>query len=200
MIVDQPATATPRTERRWFKFSLKTLLVVMTVIAVCLVLYLKQFRARREAIATIERLGGEVAVAPSYAGLYLGPEWIRKLISDEKYFWEPVGVRINSPISDDELEQVMRRVINFERIYDLSLFGTSGTDNALALVRPLGDNLLCLRFYDTDISDAAIVHLKQLPMLKSLVLNGTSITPAGIAELQAALPNCIIEYRWPRIQ
>jgi hypothetical protein len=37
-----------------------------------------------------------------------------------------------------------------------------------------------------------LVHLKGLTNLKQLVLKGTKVTDAGVAELQKALPNCKI--------
>lgn len=44
---------------------------------------------------------------------------------------------------------------------------------------------------DTAVSDDGIIHLKQLPKLMFVrVKEGTAITPAGIAELERALPGC----------
>jgi len=46
----------------------------------------------------------------------------------------------------------------------------------------------------TPIDDAAIPHLKQMTNLRELLITHTNITPAGVAELQQALPQCVIHY------
>ena len=42
----------------------------------------------------------------------------------------------------------------------------------------------------TEITDAGLVHLKGLTNLHTLWLDDTLVSPAGVAELQKALPNC----------
>jgi hypothetical protein len=44
----------------------------------------------------------------------------------------------------------------------------------------------------TQITDAGLVHLKELTNLQDLNLIETPITDSGVAELQKALPNCLI--------
>ena len=45
----------------------------------------------------------------------------------------------------------------------------------------------------TPTTDAGLIHLKALPNLQSLDLFGCpNITDSGVAELQKALPNCVI--------
>jgi hypothetical protein len=181
------ATARPGTKRRWFRFSLKTLLVMMTVLAVWLGLYAKKFRDRKEAVAAIETLDGAMGIK------YLGPEWLRKLINDEKYFWDPAGVHFNEPLTDGDLDHVVGYLTHFQRLRDLTLQGSTITDNGLALLLPLREKLVWLDISNTPISDAAISDLKRFSGLRTLRLQNTRITPAGIAELQESLPNCKID-------
>ena len=42
-------------------------------------------------------------------------------------------------------------------------------------------------------SDAGLAHLSALKNLTRLEVPGTKVTPAGVAKLKAALPNCQIE-------
>ena len=42
------------------------------------------------------------------------------------------------------------------------------------------------------ITDAGLVHLKGMTNLQDLALGGANITESGVAELQKALPNCVI--------
>jgi hypothetical protein len=43
------------------------------------------------------------------------------------------------------------------------------------------------------VTDAGLVHLKDRTSLQSLYLQGTSVTTAGVADLQSALPKCRID-------
>jgi hypothetical protein len=40
------------------------------------------------------------------------------------------------------------------------------------------------------VTDAGLAHLKQMKSLRTLTLESTKVTEAGIAELKAALPEC----------
>ena len=44
----------------------------------------------------------------------------------------------------------------------------------------------------TKITDAGLVHLKGMTGLSMLLLQGTKVTDAGVADLQKALPDCKI--------
>ena len=49
-----------------------------------------------------------------------------------------------------------------------------------------------LSLNSTAVTDSGLVHLKGLTGLQGLFLNNTKVTDAGVAELQKALPNCLI--------
>ncbi len=49
-----------------------------------------------------------------------------------------------------------------------------------------------LNLAGTDLTDAGVLHLTGLPNLEDLDISHTQVTGAGVAELQAALPNCAI--------
>lgn len=174
-------------KRRWLRFSLRTLLVVTTVLAISLGLYFKSFRDRRAAVAAMEKLGGAISLR------YYGPEWLRKLVGDEKYFWNPIAVRFQAddPLTDDELQSAIPYLQNFGDLNYLAFRESQITNDGLKHLLPLADRLLMLDLTHTAVSDAGIIHLKQLPKLMFVrVKEGTAITPAGIAELERALPGC----------
>lgn len=181
---DHAAAAPIKAKWRWYNFSLKTLLVVMTALAIWLGLYAKSYRDRRTAVAEIERLDGAMGIK------YLGPEWLRKVVNDEKYFWDPAGVHFNRPLTVAELESVLPYLMSFQRLHDLTLRGTS--DETLPLLLPLASKLTFLNFSDSSISDASIANLKQFPKLQTLIVLNTRLTTAGRAELQRAFPKCSI--------
>ncbi len=112
----------------------------------------------------------------------------------------------------------LRTLRNLQALY---LCGTQVSDAGLAYINHL-TNLQELNLIGTHVSDAGVVHLKTLPKLKFLCLGGTEVgdeglkhlrsmaslrvldlyseepntrlTPAGVSELQRALPNVRIEY------
>ena len=52
--------------------------------------------------------------------------------------------------------------------------------------------VVALDLYGTQVTDAGLVHLKELTNLRELYLDETQVTDAGVAELKQALPNCKI--------
>jgi len=177
------------TEKRWFSFSLKTLLVVMTAVAIVLGLYVKSFRDRRVAIAAIDGLNGSISYQES------GPNWLRKFISDEKFFWNPVAVRFNpnDPVTDGELQSAMKHLLKFDDMTYLNLYRSQITNAGLAQLLPLANNLESLDIRSTSISDDGIAHLKRLRRLTLLRLKDSAISPDGIDEIRKSLPSCKLD-------
>ena len=76
----------------------------------------------------------------------------------------------------------------------VDLIGTQITDAGLVHLKDL-TSLKDLYLDGSQITGAGLVHLKDLASLTTLGLDGTKITDAGLAEIKAALPNCDI-YRY----
>ena len=93
-----------------------------------------------------------------------------------------------SQITDIYLEHLK----GFTRLEKLDLSGTQITDAGLVHLKGMRD-LQQLDLMSTKVTDAGLIHLKPLTSLKQLVLDGcTTLTNAGVAELQRALPDCKI--------
>ncbi len=74
--------ASSKTRRRWFQFSLRTLLIVGTLVAGLLVawrVYVEPYRRQRETMAYIKEVGGEYKTEPG------GPSWLRGLFGDDDF-------------------------------------------------------------------------------------------------------------------
>ena len=69
-------TTPSKPRRRWFQFSLRTLMVLVTVLCVWLGLVSERARKQREAVAAIEALGGWVWYDYQNSGQEPpGPKW-----------------------------------------------------------------------------------------------------------------------------
>ncbi len=81
----------------------------------------------------------------------------------------------------------------------LSLFSTDVGDEGVVALTDL-PQLSVLYLGDTKVTDKACAPIKNIKQLKELYLEFTDITDTGVAELQAALPDCrIMHWQIPRM-
>ena len=163
---------TPNTKprRRWYQFSLRTLLIVVTLSAVPLGWVgwkLEQGRRQRPTIAWVGKMGGSVQFGrgwvDSWFGLVSHVDLRESLVSDL------------SPLA--ELKNLAALIINDTPVSDLT---------PLAEVK----NLTELWLNDTQVSD--LTPLTKLKNLYGLHLHNTQVSEEQVQELQQALPNCQI--------
>ena len=112
-----PSNPSPMKKRlRWFRFSLRTMLLVVVVFAVWLGVQTNRARRQREAVAAILQLKGTVIydyqqVSPSRLlfnskAQPRAPAWLRQLVGDE-YFQEVAVVHFGYPeVTDADLEHL----------------------------------------------------------------------------------------------
>jgi hypothetical protein len=164
----------PTLKRKWFQFSLRTLLVFVTLVAVlCSWLTVKRQQARRqwEAKEEVYRLRGEVKryLSPIW------PDWLRELLRDE-FFEEIYFVGLsNTKVTDTD----MGHLTGLSQLEDLDLGHTQVTDAGLVNLRGLY-KIERLNLNDTRVTDVGLEHLKVLNRLQALWLGGTQITDAGL--------------------
>ena len=111
------------------------------------------------------------------------------------------GKKVSETMWDDEgnidpvaaLEKLRAKITRNEQgeVVNVNLSGTQITDAGLVHLKEMR-NLQCLGLSGTQVSDAGLVHLKGLTNLKELALTSTKVTDAGVAGLKKALPNCYI--------
>jgi hypothetical protein len=177
-----PNAAEPKSCRRWFSFSLRTLLIFVTL-AGCglgwLGFKIQEGRRQQAAVEAIEKLGCDVGYDyqfDSQGGSVFnptlpGPAWLHSLLGDDffrnvdsvcKWGYSSLG-RQDSPFRDADLEFVK----GLKTLKVLVLLGTQ-------------------------VTDAGLANLNGLTRLEELDLSDTQVTDAGVAKLQQALPNCRI--------
>jgi hypothetical protein len=75
----------------------------------------------------------------------------------------------------------------------LDLTDSGITDAGLAHLKNL-PKLEWLRLDGTEVTDAGLEHIKGMPQLRLIHLYATHVTERGVADLRKALPN--LEIRW----
>ena len=193
-------------KRRWYQFSLKTLLIAMTVATVAFggwVQY-RRYRAQenrdrvvaveepiKKAIAEIEKLGGEVTSAHELRS----QTWLEKQFDDPGGADDPVvGVLKVTRVElsygtvlshkGPDLDAVLTYCLDDESYLErFRLWGTMVTDADLECLKRLND-LETLDLMDVHITNAGIEHLKGLTNLRSLNLSGTKVTDEGLKHLK----------------
>ena len=101
---------------RWFQYSLRSFLVLLTALAVWLGIVVNRAREQREAVKAIEALGGAVAydwqqdIPPGTFPFYSpvasqppGPAWLRRIVGDD-FFQNASQVNFGGPMNPIEIE------------------------------------------------------------------------------------------------
>ncbi len=204
----------PKRKRRWFQFSLRSLLIVALFCAVAsnwAGMYLKQKWTKQEAANLIVSEGGYVLYDYGSKGSPWGPSWLRKLLG-ENFFDEVTEVCLSNPSPD-----AMERVGQLSEVRFLHLFGAKVTDGELACLSNL-KNLELLELIQTSVTgsgldqlegltnltrldldgncvtDSGLKRIKAQTQLKSLFIDEVDVTGAGVGVIQEALPNCWISF------
>ena len=181
-------TNPPRPKRRWYQYSLRTLFVVMTLVAIACSWYayeMNEAAKRRAAIVEIEKLGGVVVYDDSSdpSGLGESPAWyslLRKLHGDE-HLGNALAVDLMH--RDTVTDAGVVNLKGLTKLRRLRLYSLQITDAGLANLKGL-TNLEYLWIGGPQVADAGLVHLKGLTKLEELGFVNTQITDAGLVHLK----------------
>jgi hypothetical protein len=196
------------------QFSLRTVLLLVTVSCVGLSLWIVPAERQRRAVAAIEALDGAVAyVEPGEATEASSVRFFKWSLPAD-YFYDVLQVDFSgTQVTDVGLAHLQRLThlrwlsLNYTHVTDaglghlrsltglrwLDLSGTQITDAGLANLQSL-TGLQSLRLNGTIVTDAGLAHLRTMTSLSTLLLNGTHVTDDGVAQLEQALPKCRIYY------
>jgi len=160
----------PKPKRRWKRFlvprySLRTLLILVTVIAVFLGYLgsrMHEVREQQRVVAWVKEQGGRVIyfqLCKEWDSPH-GPTWIRIIAGDG---WDASGVRID-------------------------LRGTSVTDDDLAILRDI-EKLTVLDISGTKVSDKGLKCIALCPDLRLVLFENSDITRNGFSKLRESRPS-----------
>ena len=183
--------------RRWYQFSLRSLLLFGPPAAICiswLVLAERELAQkdtiRTEIVTAILKSGG---VVPSWQLDVSGPCCWVSLRSDAglKYLasvphledFECDALNLEGPqVTDAGLEYIKA----WPQLQCLTLRNTCVTGSGLQHLQAL-PQLRHIMLFRTGVNAASLEYLKEVPTLESLCLNGTAITDAHLQHLKACL-------------
>jgi hypothetical protein len=190
-------------KRRWLQFSLRTMLLAVTAVAVWLGLHFYPAQRQRRAVEAIEALGGTVGYddqvigqvevrrqkdgAVAVQGLRrFGrrksrvPTWVRNLLGDD-LFCTVTWVRMTGPEISDE---ALASIAELPRLRYLDLSGTGVTNDGLKYLAGL-TQLEELDLSRTPVRDNGLAHVSTLSNLRRLNLQTTRTTTEGMKHLAA---------------
>ena len=172
--------APTKSRRRWLRFSLRTLLVLIAI--GCVWLGPKANRAQRQhrAVEAIRKLGGTVnydyesdgSEQPPY------PAWLRNLVPHD-YLGTVITVNLaKTRVTDDDL-QILSGLPDLVALHLLDCKITDVGIRKISLLAKL--RILVLR--QTDCTDQGLVSLKTLINMRHLNLSRTQISDEGLVAL-----------------
>jgi len=155
---------------RHFRFSLRLLLVAMTIVAVLLAVWAEGARKQRAGVAWVLKQGGHISFD------YQGPEADGTYRTDAK----PPGPKwLRDRLGIDYLATVTGVILDRDEITDLAPLTNLPGLRSVALMNHVHPN--------TDFSP-----LQELPHLEELYLCYTGIDAQTAKSIKAALPRCRI--------
>ena len=194
--------------RRWAQFSLRTMLLAVTLISVLLGLLaqpLVEARKERAAIEALRKLRADVS---SRTVDTMGRGLLQPVLGSWPYLRATRVSLKGLPVGDDDLAHLksLRHATRLDlwgtRVTDaglehlrgmtslesLDLSGTAVSDAGLAQLRDL-TGIVVLHLRDTRVSDAGLAHLRGMTGLVSLDVFGTQVTYEGLERLEQDLPS-----------
>jgi hypothetical protein len=188
---------------RLIRFRLRTLLVLMTVVAVWLGLTMKRLREQERAVARIRELGGQVTYDyqidaegnpisnPEPPGLQsirrlFGPQWGLRVIHVD------LTVEVGSRATDRDLEVLLSLPdITYLNVGETRLI----TNEGLRIIGGLAQLKELDLSYCEGITDDGLVHLSRLHQLWLLSLVGCRMNGSGLRHIQH-LPLRSLSLNW----
>jgi Leucine-rich repeat (LRR) protein len=191
MQTEQSEAVPPTRTRRWFQFSLRTLLIFTLICAVAAGWLGKKIERKHQeqvAVDAIRKLGGyayydyqigaDGKISPR--GEPSAPPWLRMLLGEG--FFNEVEI-VSLPPGPEVTDAALEGLKELKQLRFISLRDTRVSDAGLASLKGL-TQLNGLNLSRTNVSGAGLENLSGLPQLQSLELEGANISDAGVAALK----------------
>lgn len=169
MTASENQPALPPRKRRWFQYSLRTLLVATLLAAIGLGWAAAELRKIERQRLAYKRLSLHLYSDGGGSFPWFG-YWLRRLVGDERNC-DPSFMTFNNFASIDD--NTLKDVAQFDHLEHLSLGGHIW------------------------ITDAGLEHLKRLKRLRVLYLSDAPVSAKAVGRLRRALPACEILWEPP---
>lgn len=191
-----------------FRIGLRGLMVVVLLVGILFGAVVVPARRQRDAVAAIERSGGDVTYDfdPGVTGLQLSAwqDWVARRLGPD-FIGQPHAVALWD-VSAGDADRMMEHIALFERLKGLLLKNVAVSDAGLLRLRGLSRledlriektavegpglaalegmvNLEVLGLDDVPIADEDVAKLSRLPKLWWISLSGPRLTNAGLVHL-----------------
>ncbi len=196
--------------RRRLRYSMRTLLVLVTVLCIWLGFVVSRAQRQRRTVEKIRRSDPHSTAYYDYQkedpAALRGPEWLRRWLGDD-YFQHVVSVSIylsHGDVTPDDLANLpelkqlfsvrmpltddgMRTIARLQKLEWLAIYSDEFTDRGLEQLSSLTE-LEYLSVSSDQITGEGLLPLAALPNLRMLTLRSNSISPRGL-ETVAQLAN-----------
>ncbi len=176
---------TPR-RRRWFRISLRTLLLLVTLLCIWLGVKVNQARRQKEAIAALKSIGLRIDFYhqrrdqgfPDSSAEPPAPTWLRQITGDD-FFQRVCSLGGNNPdFTDDHAAHLSA----LDHLMYLTIGDSPASDEALAQIGNTS-SLEIVHFFNTPVGDCFVGRLAKSQKLSWLVLDNTRVTAEGLKSL-----------------
>jgi len=180
-----------RSWRRYSRFSVRGLIVLVLVIGAGLGWLVRSARIQREAVAAIWNAGGVVYYDWQWDEMYIPkgnprtPRWLADLIGFDYFDHAAAVVSCQNPLSPPKpaIDAVIVQVGSLTRLQRLNLGYSSFSEAGLVHLKGL-TNLSDLGLACTQVTDVGLANLKGMTKLSELSLFRTQVTDAGLVHLK----------------
>jgi hypothetical protein len=188
---------TIKASRRWLRFSLRTMLVLVTAFGVWLGIKVDEARRQKAAVEKLQALGVEVwyehqrtANGGFDVRIDLAvPDWARDLCGDHffqtvkgLFYVRRLGAGVTPEMSNPITDADLKCLADLPHLEQLIISRAPITDAGLAHLRH-PERLRVVAIYMTQVGDSFVRRLKNAGRLESLVLDETQVTDDALAEL-----------------
>jgi Leucine Rich repeat len=203
MEAEPPQADPPKRKRRWFQFSLRTLMILTLLVCVGMATWVIPMKNRAErqkaAVAVILKEGGEVDY--DYWPLRKeppGPIWLRKLLGDD-FFTTVDGVTLKTDAGMKLLDDLPKlRNVRVRPAGSIGAAPEKLTDAGITHLKGL-TQLATLQLQHTAMTDAGVASFKGLTELNILELDYTNLTDSGLAQVTALSKLGILTLRGTKV-
>ncbi len=181
----------PKRKRRWFQFSLRSLMIVFTLFALWLAWLANRAHRQRTAVAAVMELGGTVSydyqISQDEYGRFLydpkatpgWPQWAIDTLGID-CFQNAVTVSLMNGRATDETLLLLGRV---PTIKSIAIKGGNVTNDGVSHLSDLPD-LELLGLWQTSVGNGGLESLAHHKHLKNLVLDETNVTDDDLVFLR----------------